>query len=167
MKKGWNRDTAFALIILGLFGLIIPLGIMERSAEKELDALMAKQKEIISLSGEYRALKENVDFAERKSSLPQIRGVADAIDNVSSSLGIRGKIKSVKAVSSREIKGSMNEESAEVLIEKVTLNELVNLFYRIGDAPMILSVKKVTMKKSFESPELLNVTMTMALFTRK
>ena len=167
MKNGWNRDTAFALIILGLFALILPLGIMERSSEKELDALMAKQKEIVSLSGEYRALKENVDFAERKSSLPQIRGVADAIDNVSSSLGIRGKIKSVRGVSSREIKGSMNEESAEVLIEKVTLNELVNLFCRIGDAPMILSVKKVTMKKSFESPELLNVTMTMALFTRK
>lgn len=167
MKQRWNRDTAFALIILGLFVLVLPLGIMERSAEKELDALTAKQKELVSMSGEYRALKENVDFAERKPSLPQVRGIADALDNISSSLGIKGKVKSVKAVSSREIQGSMNEESAEVLIEKVTLNELVNLFYRIGDAPMILSVKKVTMKKSFESPELLDVTMTMALFTRK
>jgi hypothetical protein len=165
--RRFDRDATLVLIILGLFILTIPLLIVERSAKKEVDTLKAKQKEIASLSREYKILKENVDFVEQRPSLSQIRGIANALDSISSSLGIKGKIKSVKAVGSREIQGSMSEESAEVLIEKVTLNELVNLFYKIGDAPMILSVKRVTMKKSFENPELLDVTMTMAFFTRK
>jgi hypothetical protein len=32
---------------------------------------------------------------------------------------------------------------------------------------VILSVKRAMMKKSFENPELLDVTMTIALFTKK
>jgi general secretion pathway protein M len=167
VKKEFSRDTIIALVILALFVLVVPLLVIGRSAKKELDTLKTKQKEIASLGREYRTLKESVDSVEQRPSLSQIRGVANALDSVSSSLGIKAKIKSVKAVSNREIQGSMSEESAEVLIEKVTLNELVNLLYKINDAPMILSVKRVTMKKSFENPELLDLTMTIALFTRK
>jgi len=167
MKRNLSRDKVLAFIILGLFILIVPLLMTARSASKELDTLKAKQKELASLSREYRTLKENVDFVEQRPSLSQIHGVANALDTISSSLGIKGKIKSVKTVTTREVAGSMTEESAEVLIEKVTLNELVNLFYRIGDAPMILSMKRVSMKKSFENPELLDVNMNLALFTKK
>jgi len=167
VKREFSRDTVLALITLALFVLIVPLFFMERSSKKDLDTLKARQKEIASLSREYRTLKESVDSVEQKPSLSQIRGVTNALDAISSSLGVKGKIKSVKAVANREILGSMSEESAEVTMEKVTLNELVNLFYKVEDAPMILSVKRVTMKKSFENPELLNVTMTIALFMRK
>ncbi len=168
MKRNLSRDImVLAFIILGLFILIVPLLMTAKSASKELDTLKAKQKELASLSREYRTLKENVDFVEQRPSLSQIHGVANALDTISSSLGIKGKIKSVKTVTTREVAGSMTEESAEVLIEKVTLNELVNLFYRIGDAPMILSMKRVSMKKSFENPELLDVNMNLALFTKK
>ncbi len=167
MKRKPGRDTVFALVILGLFILTVPLFFIEKSAKKELAALRTKQGELTSLSKDYKLLKENVDAVEQRHSLSQMHGVANALDGISSSLGIKGKIKSVKVAASREVTGSMNEENAEVLIEKVTLNELVNLFYRIGNAPMILSVKRVTIKKSFENPELLDVTMTLALFTRK
>ena len=165
--REFRRGTIVAFMILGLFVLAVALLMLKGSAEKELDTLKAKQKEILSLSGEYRTLKDSVAFVEQKPSLSQMRGVANALDTLSSSLGIKGKMKSVKAVASREIRGSMSEENAEVLLEKVTLNELVNLFYRLGDAPMILSVKRVTMKKSFENPELLDVTMNISLFTGK
>ncbi len=167
MRRKPSRDTVFAFVILGLFILTVPLFVIERSAKKDLAVLRTKQGELASLSRDYRTLKENVDLVEQRPSLSQIRGVANAVDSLSSSLGIKGKIKSVKVTPSKEVSGSMKEENAEVVIEKVTLNELVNLFYRIGDAPMILSVKRVSMKKSFENPELLDVSMTIALFTRK
>jgi hypothetical protein len=164
--REFRRSTVIAFMILGLFVTAVALLAVKRSAEKELDVLRTKQKEILSLSREYRTLKDSVGFVEQKPSLSQIRGIANALDTLCSSMGIKGKVKSVKAVAGREIKGSMSEESAEVLLEKVTLNELVNLFYKIGDAPMILSMKRVTMKKSFENPELLDVTMNISLFTR-
>lgn len=160
-------NIALASVILGLFILLIPSLLLERSAKKELDALRSKKKELSSLISEYRSLKDNVDSVEKRSAIIQTRGIADAMDTLLSSLGIKGKMKSVKAVGNREIQGSMAEESAEVQIEKLTLNELVNMFYRINEAPMILSVKRVTIRKSFEKPELLDITMTIALFTRK
>lgn len=162
-----RRRALIAAIVAGLYLLTVPVFFAGRSAKKELEALKAKQKEMVLLSREYRSLKGSVDAVEQRSTLSQITGVAQAIEMISSSLGLKAKMKSVKAVGSREIPGPMTEESGEVRFEKVSLNELVNLFYKITDAPMILSVKRATVKKSFENPELLDVTMTVALFSKK
>ena len=156
-----------ASLFIGLYVLIIPALVMERSAGKELEILKTKQKELSVLSREYKIMKENVDFVEQRSTVAQVRGIANAVDMLSSSVGMKGKIKSVKVTGAREIQGSMTEESAEVQMEKVSMNELVNIYHRVLDAPMILSVKRATIKKSFENPELLDVAMTIALFTRK
>lgn len=163
----FRRHIALVSIVLFLALLLIPAFILERLSRKEVGGFRTKLRELSVLSAEYRSMKEEVDLVERKPALVQTGGVANALDGISSSLGIKGRIKSVKAVGSREIRGSMSEERAEVQMEKVTLNELVNLLYRIEDAPMILSVKKAAMKKSFENPELLDITMTVALFTKK
>jgi len=154
-------------VIIGLWILIIPAFVMERSAGRELNMLKTKQKELTVLSREYKNLKEKVDFVERRSTVGQVRGVANAVDVLSSSIGMKGKIKSVRVTGTREIQGSMTEETAEVQMEKSTMNELVNVYYRMQNAPMILSVKRTTMKKTFENPELLDITMTVSLFTRK
>ena len=74
-------------------------------------------------------------------------------------------MKSIKGIGGREIKGQLNEETAEVQMEKVNLNELVNIFYKLENAPLLLSIQKVALKKSFEKPDLLDVTMTVSLFT--
>ena len=155
------------MILVALYLLIIPSLLLERSSRNDLEVSASQYRELTLLSSEYRSLKEQVDVVEKKSSLVQPSGIAYAVDTLVASLGIRDKTKSVKTVGSREIKGSLKEESAEVQIEKITLNELLNLFYRINEGPMMLSLRRVTMKKSFENPELLDVTMTVALFMKK
>jgi hypothetical protein len=162
-----RRQILVASLLIGLFLIIIPALVMERSAGKERDMLKTKQKELIALGREYKLMKESVDLVERKSTVAQVRGIANAVDMLSSSVGMKGKIKSVKVTGTREIQGSMSEETAEVLMEKVTMNELVNVSYRVQEAPMILSVKRAIIKKTFENPELLDITMTVSLFTRK
>lgn len=162
-----HRWIAFLSIILVLYVLIIPALIMERSSKKELDSLKLKRSELVVLGSEYRTLKEQVDAIEQKTAVKQASGIANALDSITSSMGIKGKVKSIKGIGNREMKGAMNEESAEVHLEKINLNELVNIFYKIGDAPMILSIKRAQVKKSFENPELFDVTMAVALFTKK
>jgi hypothetical protein len=162
-----RRQILVASLLIGLFLIIIPALVMERSAGKERDMLKTKQKELMALGREYKLMKESVDLVERKSTVAQVRGIANAVDMLSSSVGMKGKIKSVKVTGTREIQGSMSEETAEVLMEKVTMNELVNVSYRVQEAPMILSVKRAMIKKTFENPELLDITMTVSLFTRK
>lgn len=163
----FRRRTVAIWAVVFLAGLTVPAFIMERASVRELEGTKSKRAELSALGNDYRTLKEQVGAVEQKTPAAKVSGIANAMEDIASSVGIKGKMKSVKGVGTKEIQGPMTEESAEVQMEKVTLNEMVNMFYRIGEAPMILSVKRVTMKKSFENPELLNVTMTVALFTRK
>jgi hypothetical protein len=167
MKRIFSRSSIPGALVLFLVLLIIPASLMQRASRKEVDALKAKRSELALLTTEFVSLRVQVDAVEQKTISSQAKGIASVLDDLVSSLGIKGKLKAVKGLGSREIRGPMTEESAEVQMEKVSMNELVNMYYRIGEAPVILSVKRATMKKSFENPELLDVTMTLALFTKK
>ncbi len=152
---------------LCLYALIIPAFIFEKSAVKDLESARARHKEMSILSTEYKSMKGRIDVIEQRDAVRDIKGIAQAIDSILSSLNMKEKMKSLRTAESREIRGGMTEEDAEVLMERLDMNELVNLLYRIENAPMMLSVKGIKMKKSFDNPELLNVTMTLALFVKK
>ncbi len=162
-----RRNTIFIGIAVSLFILIIPAFLIERSSKKEVATLKNKYMELTALSGEYKAFSDRIDIIEKRISLVKVNGIVQAIDDLSFSLGIKKKVKSVKVVGRREITDTMTEEMAEVLIEKVDMNELVNIFYKAENMPMAISIKKVKLKKPFDNPELLDVTMTIALFTEK
>jgi hypothetical protein len=89
-----------------------------------------------------------------------------AVDEVFSSIGLRDKVKTVKSTGKRETRDGFEEE-ADISIEKVTMNEMVNILYRIERAPMVLTIKKATIKKSFESPELLNLMLVVSFLKAK
>lgn len=163
--SGQSRSRAFLyLALIFLIILIIPLFIFEISLKSSLDLHKQKHKDLIGLSNDYRALKEKVESAEKKAAISGSAGVATTVNDISASLGIKGKIKSVKGISNRQLKGNISEEAAEVSVEKVSMNELINILYKIETIPVVLSVKKITIKKSFEKPDLLDVTISLALF---
>jgi hypothetical protein len=79
---------------------------------------------------------------------------------------LKQKVKSVKPTATREIKDAVEEE-AEVLVEKADMNEVINILYKIETAPFALSMRKATIKTSFENPSYLTITMTIALIRQK
>lgn len=153
--------------LLFLYILIIPAFLMERASRAEVDSLKKKIVELSVLSGEYRSIKELVDIIEKRASSQKVNGIAQAVDDIFSSLGIKEKVKSIKSVGTRDIKDGITEERADILLEKVSMNELVNLLHRMEDGAAMLSIKKINLKKSFEGPDLLDVTITTALFAKK
>lgn len=161
----FRRKALIVAVLAGLFILLLPGFLWERSAERELTALKKKQREFSALAGEYRSLKGSISALERKKTLTKSASIAQAIGDISRSLGVAGKVKSIKGTGARQTPNQMNEETAEIQIEKLSINEVVQLLYKIENAPMILAMKTVVIKKSFENPELLDVTMTVSLFT--
>jgi len=133
-----------------------------RSLRAENTALLAKQKELASMKDDVVKLKSRVEAAEARTSLAKVAGVVQAIDEIVKSMGLSQKVKSVKPTNSRERLNTIEEE-AEVQLEKLTLNELVNLLYRFENAPMLLATKKTYARLSFENPSLLNVTCFISL----
>ena len=167
-KTGFSGKLMFIFLIsVCLYILIVPACFMLRSSEKEMKALNIKYRDMVLLSNDYKTFNEYVNIFEKRSSLTKVTGIGQAMDDISSSLGLRGKMKSIKVIGNTELKGTMNEEMAEIQLEKLNMNELTNFFYRTENAPMMLLIKKVKIKKSFDSPDVLDVTMTAALYTRK
>jgi len=152
--------------LLGLYILIIPAFIWEKASSKELSQIKARYTEFSILSAEYRSLKEQAGSIEEKSFLTKTSGIAQTLEDVFLSLGVKGKMRFIRGIGGREIKGQLNEETAEIQMEQVNMNELVNILYKLENAPLLLSIQKVAIKKSFDKPDLLDVTMTIALFTR-
>jgi general secretion pathway protein M len=164
------RPSYFSIALIAAvlipFILIIPIVLAAKSSEKELRAQRMRLREISTLISEYRSLKGHIDSLEVKESLSKVSGIAQALDDTVTSVGMKGKIKSVKVLGQREVKDAM-EETADIYIERLTMNELINLFCRIEEAPFLFSMKGCTIKKTFENPELLNVTMSIALYRKK
>jgi hypothetical protein len=136
------------------------------SEQKELKLLNDHRKEMLILKDEYLSLKKRVDSAESSEDLSSAQGIVQAADEVFQSIGLKDKVKTVKSTNRRDMKEGIEEE-AEFLIEKVSMNEMVNIFYKIENAPMILIIKKAAIKKSFENPELLNISLTLSFLKMK
>lgn len=163
------KDKRFISVLSAfiVFIIIIALAIRLLSSERrELKLLREQQKEMIIIKDEFLSLKKRVDAVESKKNLSNVQGIVQAVDEVFSSIGLKDKVKTVKSTGRRDMKDGFEEE-AELQIEKVSMNEMVNIFYKIENAPMVLTIKKASIKKSFENPDLLNIMLTLAFLKAK
>ena len=162
-----NRKLIFIASGIAVFILLMVFGISSLSSAKKQAALLREQRnEIVVLKDEFLSIRQKVDAVEARKNLTNVQGVAQAVDEVFQSIGLKDRIKTLKSSGKREVKEGFEEE-ADISIEKVNMNELINILYKIENAPMILTVKKAVIKKSFENPELLNVTLVLSFFKAK
>jgi hypothetical protein len=155
--------SAGIIIILGLCILMVSV---VRSLRMENAGLKTRQKELSTLRDEAVKLRDTIGFLEGKKSLTRVEGVVQAADEIFKSLGIGLKVKSVKPTGTKDRQFG-TEEEAEIQLEKMNMNEMVNILYRVENSPMILSVKKTSIRTSFENPSLLNVTINISLIKTK
>jgi general secretion pathway protein M len=162
-----DRRIQVMLGCLTAFVLAVMFGVHLLSSErKELKQLKEQRKEMLLLKDEFISLKQRINVVESKKNLSNTQGIVQAVDEVFLSVGLKDKVKSVKSTGKREVRDGFEEE-ADVYIEKVSMNEMVNIFYRIGNAPVILTIKKAAIKKSFENPELLNMSLALSFLKTK
>lgn len=166
MNLKTDGKTLLIIGIVLLFVGSVALFEISLSLKRQSSILRSRQKEMLLLSQEYTGLKSIVGSVEARKSLTKVEGIVQAVDEIFKSIGLQQKIKSVKSTGVKEKKYS-SEEEADVSVEKVTMNEMVNILYRMENAPMILSVKRTSIRTSFENPSLLNITMTVALIKPK
>ena len=163
IKKEALIKAAFAVVPVIVCIIAVSFFFASRN---ELAGARARQKEFALLKTEYQTLKSGIDVVESKKSITNVKGILPAVDEIFLSLGLKQKIRSVKPLTTKEIQGAVEEE-AEVQVEKVNINEAVNLFYKIDNAPMSIIIKKAAMKTSFDNPANLDITMTIAFVRPK
>lgn len=166
MRLPSGNKTALGGLAVVIAGLCIFMLNISISAKKENAGLKTGYAELLALKDEHEAVKSLIIAAEEKKSGSKVEGAVQAIDEIFRSIGMERKVKSVKSLGVHEKKFG-TEEEAELQIEKVDMNQMINILYRIENAPMVLSVRKTSVKTAFDNPSLLNITMTVGLVKLK
>ena len=127
--------------------------------EKKRTAREAVLKDLLPLKAAYLSARQASDqLSGRIASLRPDDSPAKIIEDT----GIKGK--SVKIVPLKgEERSGFTEDAADIRIEGLTLNEAVNLLYRLEKGSRPLVIKKYNLRTRFDDPSRCDLTLVMAL----
>ncbi len=175
MKKYWNNlgqreklailggAGVVALILLVQFA-ILPFWEEKIRVSKALDAQERVLEEMNTELSEYRLIKRDMDVIQKAmASRPPDFTLYGFVDRKARESGVRSNVRAINP--SRGVSaGAYEETMADVSLEKITLRQLV-LFLHKADSPRdAVRVRKLTVRKSLESPEYLTATVQLATY---
>ena len=130
-----------------------------QALEKKRSARETVLKELLPLKVTYLSARLASDqLRGRMASLRPDDSPAKIIEDT----GIKGK--SVKIVPLKgEVRSDFVEDAADVRVEGLTLNEAVNLLYRLEKGSRPLVIKKSNLRVRFEDPSRCDLTLVLAL----
>jgi hypothetical protein len=151
--------------IIGVFLIVITLITFASSEKLEQtnQTLQNQLKEMKSMKEELVQLHELVDTREKKIGLTEVSGVVSALEQILDGLGIEAK--SIKPLEKRT-SGEFTEENAELEIENIDINTIVNLLYRIDNSPVPFKIKDVSIRTTFENPDIYILSLTASLIDK-
>jgi general secretion pathway protein M len=116
-------------------------------------------KELLPLKFAYRTARMSADqLSGRMAMLRPDDTPAKIIEEI----GIRGKGVKITPLKGEERSGVM-EDAADVRIEGLTANEMLNLIYRLEKGSRPITIKKSNMRVRFDDPARFDLAMTIAL----
>ena len=127
--------------------------------EKKRTAREAVLKDLLPLKAAYLSARQASDqLSGRIASLRPDDSPAKIIEDT----GIKGK--SIKIVPLKgEERSGFTEDAADIRIEGLTLNEAVNLLYRLEKGSRPLVIKKYNLRTRFDDPSRCDLSLVLAL----
>jgi general secretion pathway protein M len=130
-----------------------------QAQEKKRSAREAVLRELLPLKVQYLSARQSSDqLSGRIASLRPDDSPAKIIEDI----GIKGKSVKILPLKGEERAG-FTEDAADIRIEGVTLNEAVNLLYRLEKGSRPLIIKKSNLRVRFDDPARCDVTLILAL----
>jgi general secretion pathway protein M len=127
--------------------------------KKKLTARDADIAEMLVLKQRY--LEANAVSQKLANRLTATRA-DDTPARIIEEIGIKGKGSQIKPLKGEE-RGGYLEDAAEVKMDGLTLNEAVNLLFRLEKGTRPVVIKKALLKTRFDDPSRLDLTLTVAL----
>ncbi|NVN98764.1 MAG: general secretion pathway protein GspM [Geobacteraceae bacterium] len=127
--------------------------------EKKRGSRQADLAEMMLLKQRHREASSGAQkLANRLSAVTPDDSVAKLIDEI----GIKGKSSQIKPLKGEDRPGFM-EDAAEVRIEGLSANDLVNLLFRLEKGVKPVVIKKANFKARYDDPSKLDISLSVAL----
>ncbi len=156
-KKTIVTIAGIALIITAILILFNALSEKKTALEKTERNFQAF-KELVY---DYQLIYNETQKFQKRLNMRSVNGVLQAVDDITSSIGLKEKLSSVK-LGSQKKHIDFIEENVVLTIQSASLNELINLFYKMEYTPIGLLIKSCKMKKNFSNPDRFDITMDIA-----
>ena len=159
--------AAAALILFLIFKFTIdPL--FKHSADLDRQIVTARRQltELRTMQQEYQRQKTVVDSINSQLKKQQNFAIFSRLEEFAGQTGIRNKILYMKPTVSTPSE-VYNEESVEVKMEGVTLEQLVRYLHQIENSPQLLKIKRLEIKPRFDNRQILTATFRVSAFTLK
>lgn len=166
-----REQLAVAVGAVAVLAAVLYLGIIApyRNALAQLDVKITSRqrqiREVESLRREFLVLQQRQSVAEERlekggafSLFPFVEGLVGRIAAKENLLSMRPQ-----PPVPRE---SLREESVEIRLEKVRLDQVIRLLYAVDTADALLQVKNLRLKTRFDDRTRFDATLTVAAFGR-
>jgi general secretion pathway protein M len=156
-----------ALVVFLIFKLAID-PTFKHYAELDRQIVTARRQlnELRTMQQEYQRQKSVVDSINNQLKKQQNFAIFSRLEELAGQTGIRNKILYMKPTVSTPSE-VYNEESVEIKMEGVTLEQLVRYLHQIESSPQLLKIKRLEIKPRFDNRQILTATFRVSAFTLK
>jgi general secretion pathway protein M len=160
-----GAGAVFVVFLIFKFA-IDPL--IKHSADLDRQIVAARRQlvELRTMQQEYQRQKTVVDTINSQLKKQQNVAIFSRLEEFAGQTGIRNKILYMKPTVSTPSE-VYNEESVEVKMEGVTLEQLVRYLHHIENSPQLLKIKRLEIKPRFDNRQILTATFRVSAFTLK
>lgn len=158
--------AAVLVLLLALFTFVIdPIRVRAANLDRRLATADRQLAELRSLRVEYQRRKQVIDRMDSRLRR-QHRNFAifSYLEQVAGRAGVQDKIQSMNTIASPP-NTEYKEDSVEVRMEGVTLQQLVEYLHRVENSPQILRVKRLQVVPTREDRQLLSVRLRISVFS--
>jgi general secretion pathway protein M len=157
--------AVIVVVLLFIFGIVAPY----RAALGRLDNKIASKRrqltEARQLGQEYQQLQQQLAASERRLASSGDFSLLSFVEAASIRLAGRDSLTAMRPQPATTLEG-FREEAVEVKLEKIRLNQLVQLLFVADTAPAPMLVKTLRIKPRFDDRDLLDVVITFASYRR-
>jgi hypothetical protein len=151
------------LMIVVVFILTVMILVFTGNFNSKNMLLKTQIKELQSLTGIVMRLKGVVETKEKRIASARAKGVVSTVEQILKTLGI--KAKTIKPLDKKKTNG-FTEEVADIEVENIDLNHVVNLLYRIDNSPSPMKINSALTKTGFENPDRFTVKLSVSLLRK-
>jgi len=175
MKKFWDnlgaRERLYILAGAGIVAVILlfqfailPFWEDRARVAKALDTQEKVLEEMNAQLSEYLVIKRDTEIIQRAmASRPPDFTLYGFVERKAREAGVRPNVKAINP--SRGVSaGTYEEAMVDVSLEKITLRQLVHFLYQADSPRDAVTIRKLTVRKSLESPEYLTATVQLATY---
>jgi general secretion pathway protein M len=154
--------------VLFLFFKVAIDPLFKHSADLDRQIVTARRQlaELRTMQQEYQRQKSVVDTINNQLKKQQNFAIFSRLEEFAGQTGIRNKILYMKPTVSTPSE-VYNEESVEIKMEGVTLDQLVRYLHQVENSPQLLKIKRLEIKPRFDNRQILTATFRVSAFTLK